>query len=399
MPALLLQLSWDTLTGQVGTFSHVCCSERRSDGPDRVLKLYAAFSRSVREVRLVVRLNARHRIVGFSANKVPYDTALTRALTPSYVSLDTFVEHEITVGRPPWTTGGTITSPAWEDKFPAVLLLNTDDHHDRDGLRGRWRDLAWGLATQGIAVLRYDHSLFAHPARDRHRGHLERDGLDVAPSITVPEEYFEDALTALKRLQEDSASSGHLFLVGHGLGGYLLPRLAHAYQAPIGLVNLFGYVRPPWEVQAEAVARILESEAPPSAARSQLAARLQQALLTITQGNYRPDARVAGKSGAYWTDLRDHHGHFAVRPETPVLVIGGDQDAGDHGVSDFLSVCDSLRDHPRAEFLRYTGLNSGLTAVPAADFPSDPRHFSSRPFVDARLIKDLARWIRTTSVV
>ena len=55
--------------------------------------------------------------------------------------------------------GATVTLPKGAGPFPAVVLVQGSGPHDRDetiGPHEPFRDLAWGLASRGIAVLRYD---------------------------------------------------------------------------------------------------------------------------------------------------------------------------------------------------------------------------------------------------
>lgn len=67
-----------------------------------------------------------------------------------------FREKEVTVGAGQWALPGTLTLPAKEECC-AVVLVHGWGPHNRDesfGPNRPFRDLAWGLASRGIAVLR-----------------------------------------------------------------------------------------------------------------------------------------------------------------------------------------------------------------------------------------------------
>ncbi len=386
MPAPLLQLAWDRLVRQSGQFERVLHRETRGEHTDRVVHLRCAFSQSVREVALGVRLDAGRQIRGFFGSVLTHNTALTYTRIPPYVHPEYFTEGEVVVGREPWAVGGTLTRPVWDGPFPGAVLVNTHAHHGRNGPFNMFRDLAWGLATQGIMVLRYDHTLSAHP---------ERDG--TAPPMTVQDDVLDDATAALQILRADPASNGQLFAVGHGLGGYLLPRLAHQDGTPLGLVSLFGHVRPPWEVLAEDVARAVEPTNPGTV--QEFATLLQGALHRIRQGQYGGEERVAGMSGRYWTDLREHHGHYAIDHQTPIFVVHGQGDPSGGGEAEFERVKKGLDAHPRATFALYPGLSVWLKRIEEGYDPRRGLGRTQQPPVDQRLIDDLGRWIRTTSVV
>ena len=395
IPAPLLQLAWDRLVRQAGQFERVLHSETSGGHTDRVVHLRCAFSQSVREVALGVRLDAGHRIHGFFGYVLTHNTALTYTHIPPYVHPDYFTEDEVVVVREPWAVGGTLTRPVWDGPFPGAVLVNTHAHHGRNGPFNMFRDLAWGLATQGIMVLRYDHTLFAHPERDWHRGHPERGG--TAPPMTVQDDVLDDVSAALQMLRTDPACNGQLFAVGHGLGGYLLPRLAHQDGAPLGLVSLFGHVRPPWEVLAEDVARAVEPTNPRTV--QEFATLLQGALHRIRHGQYRDDERVAGMSGRYWTDLREHHGQFAIDHQIPIFVVHGEGEPSGGGEAEFERVKKSLEAHPRATFSLYPDLSVWLKRIEEGYDPRRGLGRTQQQPVDQRLIDDLGRWVRTTSVV
>src|SRR4030095_4578102 len=70
-----------------------------------------------------------------------------------------YAETEVTVGSGEWTLPGTLTLPAGAGPLPAVFLVHGSAPHDRAETLGPnkpFKDLALGLASRGIAVLRYD---------------------------------------------------------------------------------------------------------------------------------------------------------------------------------------------------------------------------------------------------
>jgi pimeloyl-ACP methyl ester carboxylesterase len=95
------------------------------------------------------------------------------------------------------------------------------------------KDLAWGLAGRGVAVLRTDKTTHTHP------------GLVSAPGFTMVEEYLPSALAALDLLRRQAGVAGErVHLLGHSAGGRAAPRIAAADGSVAGLIVLAGDAAP-----------------------------------------------------------------------------------------------------------------------------------------------------------
>ncbi len=80
------------------------------------------------------------------------------AVTTAAPSSTRFREESVTVGAGEWALPGTLSMPIGPIAA-AVVLVHGSGPGDRDATVGPnkpFRDLAWGLADRGIAVLRYE---------------------------------------------------------------------------------------------------------------------------------------------------------------------------------------------------------------------------------------------------
>lgn len=156
---------------------------------------------------------------------------------PGYVDPLSFSEREVTLGEGPLRVPGTLSLPVTPGPHPGVVMLAGSGPLDRDetiGPNKPLKDLAWGLAREGITVLRFDKVTFAHPHEVRHI-----DG------FTLADEYLPAALAAVEVLRrEPEVDPDRVFVAGHSLGATAAPRVAAADSAVAGLVILAGGAAP-----------------------------------------------------------------------------------------------------------------------------------------------------------
>ena len=128
---------------------------------------------------------------------------------------------------------GTLTLPAGDGPFPAVVLVHGSGPNNRDESVGNvkpFRDLADGLAEKGIAVYRYDKRTFVY-------------GAEMASDYdtTLIEETVEDAAEAVKILSgQEMIDASKIYVLGHSLGATAVPAIAE--QLEQGDVRAAGFI-------------------------------------------------------------------------------------------------------------------------------------------------------------
>src|SRR5215831_9873048 len=155
---------------------------------------------------------------------------------PPKPSSNRFTEEAVTVGGDEWALSGTLSMPIGPIAG-AVVLVHGSGPNDRDetvGANAPFRDLAWGLADRGVAVLRYEKRTRAHAAQ-----------LATVETFTVREETTDDAIRAAALLRaHDRIDPKRIFVLGHSLGGTVAPRIAAEDRALAGIVIMAGSTRP-----------------------------------------------------------------------------------------------------------------------------------------------------------
>lgn len=308
---------------------------------------------------------------------------------PSYVDPASFTEHEVTVDCAPLATPGTLSLPNSPRPAPAAVLLAGSGPLDRDATLGRnkiLKDLAWGLASRGIAVLRFDKVTYTH-----------RNALANVTDFTVVDEYVQPAVAAVRLLRNHpSVDAARVFVLGHSQGGTMAPRIAAAEPAVAGLVILAGATQPLHHTlvrQFRYLATLREPGTDPDA---------DPAVQTITQQStlidspalspYTPERLLPlGIPAAYWLDLRRYDPvAVAAQLDKPMLIVQGGRDyqvtlADDltgwqAGLADRPDV--TIRIHDADNHLFFSG--SGLPA---------PAEYEPAQHVDETVVTDIAQWV------
>ena len=177
---------WARLEKQMGKFQFI----RRIrvvplDSLYRV-EVVSRFQKADLAVRIV--FNRTGRVTGLWFAPAPPE----KYEIPSYVDTTAFRERRISFGKPAFRLPGVLTLPKTSGQPPVIVLVHGSGPNDRDetvGPNRPFRDLAWGLASQGIAVFRYDKRTRVYAGKLNLR------------NITVEQEVIEDALLALNAVR------------------------------------------------------------------------------------------------------------------------------------------------------------------------------------------------------
>ncbi|AWI05061.1 alpha/beta fold hydrolase [Clostridium drakei] len=133
---------------------------------------------------------------------------------PSYANMDNFTEKKVTIGDEKYKLPAVLSMPKGNGPFPAVVLVHGSGAGDMDETSGDtkvFRDISAGLASKGIAVLRYDK-------RANCYGTLSL----VDTKIDLNKETVNDAVDAVNLLKKtEGIDSNKVFVLGHSLGAML----------------------------------------------------------------------------------------------------------------------------------------------------------------------------------
>lgn len=375
VPPDQLRAVWQALETSDGAFAGVEDTRVHEEGGYRVVEVVCAFARGKKTLRLV--FDREESLAGLFVR--PAETAAWNA--PAYARPDAFEEREVTVGAAP-ALPGTLTLPKGAGPLPAVVLVHGSGPSDRDESVGAvkpFKDLAWGLASRGVAVLRY-------VKRSRHAP------MGIVTQRDEVESAARDAIELL--LRTPGIDPKRVFLLGHSQGGYLAPRIAEANPRLAGVVILAGSTRPLVDSLIEQLAYFTTLSPKDEALRGKL-----EAARDFKKRIEAPDLRadedlvfpVGGSmKGAYFLDVRGYDPPaIAKKLGCRLLVLQGERDY-QVTMKDFDGWRAALGARPRATLKTYASLNHLFVSGSGA---SGPAEYEAPGHVDAQVVDDIAAWM------
>ena len=298
-------------------------------------------------------------------------------------------ERDITVGAEGFQLPGTLTVPKFATvaearKVPCIILVHGSGPHDRDetiGPNKPFRDIAWGLAERGIAVIRYDKRTKTY-------------GADCVPAGRVLDydtEVVDDVLSAValaKTLPEIASDS--IYVLGHSLGGTLAPRIAERSKELAGIIVLAGLARP-FEDAVEEQTVYIMSLAPASAEAKMQFADLKEQLNNVRKlGTNAFDEQIPlplNLPRSYWEFANAYKPvSVAAKLKLPIFVLQGERDY-QVTMEDFAFWRFGLWRNKNAFFKSYPKLNHLLQEGTGK---ATPMEYSRASSVPAYVLNDLA---------
>lgn len=372
-----LQGLWTGLTQQYGALQSVRPFRTGQQGAYHVVELDAAFARQALRLRVV--LDAEQRLSGLWI--VPAEPAPYRP--PSYADTAAFVERQTRIGQVPWLLDATLTLPRRPGRVPGVVLVHGSGPHDRDesvDASRPFRDLAWGLASRGVAVLRYEK---------RSRAYVVRIDPDT---FGLEQEVIADALAAVQYLRTlPEIDPARVYLVGHSLGGFLAPVIAERDGRLAGAVLLAASARPSAELLREQLDYVFGLQPPAAEAEAAERARLLARVDSLRAGTLAPTARVLGAPVRYWRELDAQRPLDAARRiRTPLLVLQGERDY-QVTMADFRLWRRALSGRPATEFHSFPRLDHLF--MPGEGRSTPQEYLGPQRHVAPEVVERIAAWI------
>jgi alpha-beta hydrolase superfamily lysophospholipase len=350
-------------------------------GANSLVSFPVRFSKTT--VNVLFTLDESGKVAGLFFRK-PDDPLPTLWNRPAYSKPDSFHERPAEVGDDEWKLGGALTVPVGKGPFPAVVLVQGPGPNDRDESIASSRifaDLAEGLASRGIVVLRYDKRTKTYGPQMS------------SMAYTLKEETIDDAVRALALVRKQpEVDPKRVFIMGHSLGGYAIPRIAKADGKLAGAIFLAANARHIEDISVAQTEYMLAAKggaSPAEEKRLELMKGEAARVRALAPGKDNPQI-LLGVPVEYFLDLKDYNPVAGAQQlRIPMLFLQGGRDFQVTKV-DFDMWKAGLGSAKNVEFHNYPTLNHLFIS---GDGPSSLAEYMKGGNVSGAVIDDAAAFV------
>jgi hypothetical protein len=364
-----LGAAWKQQASDKGRMTTVTIDQYGRSGGYDVFLLRATFESGA--VRVVLSFTRQEKLAGLQF--LPPEGSYS---PPDYADPSTFSETDLTLetacGLP-----AKLSMPNGEGTVPGVVLVHGSGPNDMDetvGPNKPFKDVAWGLASRGVAVLRYDKRTYA---------------CDVSGPLTLDDVVVDDALVAIDRLQAHDRV-GSTVVVGHSLGAMAAPRIAATAGDLAGAAMLAANARPFVELIVEQTEYLVNLDGTVTEAERAVLEQRRAAVERIQSGSVAADEIVLDAPGSFWNSLAEYDQvETAKSLSIPLYVLQGERDYQVTAEGDFERWKEALGDRKNVSFDLYEDLNHLFMSGSGRP---NPNEYSQPGNVAKAVVEDLAEW-------
>lgn len=381
LPEATLEQLWGNIITNFGEVKSLDAIASKRQGNFFPVTVEGKFK--IKDQNFLLVFDQNEKIVGLFV--APKTVAVEYSL-PKYADSTLYREESIYVGPAGHQLAAMLTIPKNIKNFPLVVLVHGSGPSDMDesiGPNKPFKDIAAGLASNGIASIRYVKRTLVYPN-------------EFSGAFTVDKETVNDAVAAVQKASETiNVNKKEIYVFGHSLGGMLAPRIASKIPNLAGIIIAASPARSFVDI-------ILEQNKTEFAKRGDTttAAKLQfeKGLKEVENanikklGNMKPDSSIIGLPASYWIDLNNYDQVETAKKlaKTRILILQGGNDF-QVGKIDFDLWEKRLARRKNTEFKFYPTLNHFFTeqtekgTLAQYDNPAE---------VSATVINDVTNWIK-----
>jgi dienelactone hydrolase len=311
-------------------------------------------------------------------------------VAPDYVDVSKFLDKKFHTINGMYDLAGILSVPNQEGKNPLIIIVPEAGPTDKDGSYGEnkpYKDLAWGLASNGNAVYRYekrsnDYGMYMLKAKSAYETYTPREDLldDLYKII--------DTLKTLPNIDPE-----RIYILGHGQGGMLCPLIAKERKDVKGIIMMGANAKPMQENMIDQFDYLtsVTPEKKPEYDEQKINAKrsMDKKLNPLTEHRLMP----YGVQATYWIWLNQYNQvEVAQKLKKPMLILHGDRDYQSN-MENLALWRKSLKKNTNATILDYEKLNHLFYSGEAQSTYSEYSIISNIP---GYVMEDICTWLKIT---
>lgn len=386
LPTSLLSKLWSSLEGQFGYIPIQPTAKKVTQDSVHRNAVYS-FTSKATPLTIIVRMDANGLVDDLNVSAAVPDVYQK----PSYDHPNSYTEEEITIGEGKFALPGTLTLPKGDGPFPVVILVHGSGANDRDEAMGGakpFRDLAVGLASQGIATVRYDKVTYTHSYK-----------ITSQPKFALKQETVDDANRAVEFVKSNKKIDPKaIFVAGHSQGGFALPLIlandtGHDIAGGISIAGpstTFAEVIVEQTTNYVSRAKQLGMDVKPFEQQAEYFKGFEEMLNDKQYSKENLPKNFPLPSPYWWYEQRDYvPTELAKTQNTPLFIIQGENDI-QVSMKQFNGWKSALKDHTNVTFKSYPNVNHVLASY---EKPSIAQEYYLPSNVFEPIIQDIAKWV------
>ena len=373
-----LKQFWTNMEARLGKVKSMDASGSRAQGEYYAVTVSGEFQYDKQD--FILLFDKTEKLVGMH---LPPKAITYRA--PGYADSTLYKEKSTYIEWPGHQLAAVITTPKDGNSFPIVVLVHGSGPNDMDetiGPNKPFKDIAAGLAVNGIASIRYVKRTVIYPQ-------------EFGKAYTVKEEVLDDALQAIALAKKvEGVDTKQIYVLGHSLGGMLAPRIATLAPDLKGIILAAAPARSLPDIIIEQnkymVSQIKDTSAVMQKNLADAITEIEKAKITKL-GKIKPDSIILGLPASYWADLNSYNQvETAKKLKQRIFVLQGGYDF-QVTETDFNLWKEALSANSNVSFKLYPDFNHLFSQQ---ESKGNATQYQKPSNVEQRTIEDLANWIK-----